>query len=128
MNNENSLQEKIFISLNLSEADRKYICIDENTVYFTFPLKIDLSMWFGDKRIALNGRSLNRLYADIKDSLVLNLFADFGFWNETHFTVSTNPRPESVAEFTVFKETHSEEEVKGAVLWLVEFKRRFGIS
>jgi hypothetical protein len=125
---ENSLQEKIYTSLNLSETDRKYICVEAGTVYFTIPLKIDLGLWFVDKKISLDGRSLNRLYADIKDSLVLNLFSDNGFWNLTHFTLSTNPHPQPASEFTVFKEAHNEEEIKEAVLWLVQFKNRFGIA
>lgn len=128
MSESNPLQEKIFTSLSLSETDREYICVEAGAVYFTVPLKIDLSLWFGDKKIAIDGRSLNRLYADIKDSLVLNLFRDSGFWNVTHFTFSTNPRPEPVSGFTVFKETRSEEEIGEAVLWLVRFKKRFRIA
>lgn len=123
MTEENSFQEKIFTSLSLSEANRRYISVEDDTIYFTFPLKIDLGLWFGNKKIALDGRTMNRVYADVKDSLVLNLFSDYEFWNETHFTLSTNPRPESVTEFTVFKDAKDEEEIKEAVLWLVELRR-----
>lgn len=122
------LQEKIFTILNLSEADRKYVSVEEDTVYFTFPLKIDLGLWCGDKKMLLDAQSQNRFYDSIRDTVELALFKDYGFRNLTLCTVRTDPRPESISRLEVFKDVNTEEEIKEAVLQLVKFKRRHGIS
>lgn len=111
--------DTIFNSLNLAEGDRKYIYVEKERVYFSFPLKLKAGIWIGGKEMAL----------DIKDEAgIYEKFGEF-FGSELSqggFKTRRLGNGIGISEIDFYKDISSDKEAKEAVKWLIEFKKRFG--
>lgn len=125
---ENIYEKQIFQRLNLTaEEDGKYISISEDAVYFSFPVKMDINLWVGGRKLLFDDKTLIALYETMQDFIEWSLLKEGGFNNINMMTISTDPRPEPVKHFEFYKDINSDDEAKEAVKWLIEFKKRFGI-
>lgn len=131
-------EEGIFNSLNLSEADRKYISIRSykrdiykvlsgadrkhismrrDKVYISFPLRIGMNVCVGSKRLRMDVRDEGAIYKKVGEFFGDELYKG-GF--------QTGRLTEQMGEIDFYKDIGSDNETKEAVKWLIEFKKRFG--
>lgn len=120
-------EKQIFQSLNLLEEDSKYISISEDAVYFSLPIKMDINLWVGGKKLQFDDKTLIALYETIHDFIEWSLLKEGGFNNINLMTISTDSRSEPAKQLEFYKDINSDDEAKEAVKWLIEFKKRFGI-
>ena len=120
-------EKQIFQSLNLLEEDSKYISISEDAVYLSFPIKMDINLWVGGRKLRFDDKMLIALYETIQDFIEWSLLKEGGFNNINLMTISTDPRPEPVKQLEFYKDINSDNDAKEAVKWLIEFKKRVGI-
>jgi hypothetical protein len=116
---DNKYEKDIFKALNLSEADYKYISVRNDTVYFSFPLKVKAKIWVGGKDIEL----------DIREECSIHEKVGEFFGNELSqggFKTRRLGNGIGIGEVDFYKGISSDTEAKEAVKWLVEFKKRFG--
>ncbi len=124
---ENIYEKQIFQSLNLLEEDAKYISISEDTVYFSFPVKMDINLWVGGRMLQFDDKTLIALYEAMQDFIEWSLLKEGGVNNINLMTISTDSRPEPVKQLEFYKDINNDDEAKEAVKWLIEFKKRIGI-
>lgn len=125
---ENIYEKQIFQRLNLTaEEDGKYISISEDAVYFSFPVKMDVNLWVGGRKLQFDDNTLIALYETMQDFIEWSLLKEGGFSNINMMTISTDRRPEPVKQLEFYKDINNDDEAKEAVKWLIEFKKRFGI-
>ncbi len=120
-------EKQIFQSLNLLEEDSKYISISEDAVYLSFPIKMDINLWVGGRKLRFDDKMLIALYETIQDFIEWSLLKEGGFNNINLMTISTDSRPEPVKQLEFYKDINSDNDAKEAVKWLIEFKKRVGI-
>ncbi len=113
---------RIFTSLNLSPSDRKYINIREDAVYFTFPLKLKLELWAGDKKLHLDKEAWNGIAETISEFFRYELYR--GQFKD--ILVYSTADPSERQEMEYYRDICCDEEAIEAVQWLLEFKKRFG--
>lgn len=117
--NKTEYADIIFNTLNLTEADRKYIYVEKERVYFSFPLKLKAGIWIGGKEAIL----------DIKDEA--GIYEKFGEFfgselSQAGFKTRRLGNGIGIGEIDFYKDICSADEAKEAVTWLIEFKKRFG--
>lgn len=111
-------EEGIFNSLNLSEAEKKYISMQRDTVYISFPLKIGMNVCVGSKKLQIDTRDEGAIYKKIG-----GFFGDELY--KGGFQAGKIAEP-WVGEIWFYKDIQNDNEAKEAVKRLVEFKKRFG--
>ena len=112
-------EEGIFNSLNLSEADRKYISMRQDTVYFSFPLKMGMKLRVGNKELKMNIKE-----GDAIHKKVCGFFGDELY--DRGFKAGGLPLSEGIGELWFYKEVKADDEAKDAIRRLAGFKKRFG--
>lgn len=123
---ENVYQNEIFQSLNLSKDESKYIIVEKDTVYFVVPLKVEINMSIGNKRLRFDNEAEVGLFENICNFFNAELYKDGFTLNRinSHGKLYQNVL---IGETEFFKDINNDEEAKEAVKWLIEFKKRFGI-
>lgn len=119
-------QDAILDALNLSEDDWQYIEVSKFGVSLKLPLKILLGFSVStekqfsltDKRLRLDLEAQERLH-----EMMTEFWEDEAGKGGFELQASLN----DLSELSMFKETNTEAEVRRAVMWLVGFKRRFGV-
>ncbi len=119
---DNQYEKYIFDSLHLSESNRKYIHITKDAVYFTFPIKLKLELWAGDKKLFLDKKAMNEISETIGDFFRYELSK--GEFKDIVVYSTADPSERQEMEF--YRDIGSEEEAIEAVQWLLEFRKRFG--
>lgn len=119
-------QESIFDALNLSENERRHIEVSRYGVSLRFPLKISVSFAIStEKQFSLNDK---RLCLDSKAQERLNeLMTEFWEDEAERGGFELQSGLNDLSELSMFKEATTEGEIRAAALWLVGFKRRFGM-
>lgn len=112
----------IFKALNLSETDSKYIHIRKDAVHFTFPLKLKLEIWIGDKKLFLDKEAQNGIAETISEFFRYELYK--GQFKDILIYSTADPSERQEMEY--FRDICCDEEAIEAVKWLLEFKKRFG--
>lgn len=133
---DNRYEQEIFQSLNLSEAERKYISVEKDSIFFSFPLKVNVSIWvggnllheFGDRGYAYSGEQM--LSTDKEDELEKVIYEKI----EKSFADELQKGGFKIGEFTpnsgelwFHKAINNMDEAKEAIKWLIDFKKRFDI-
>lgn len=123
---ENVYQNEIFQSLNLSKDESKYIIVEKDTVYFVVPLKVEINMSIGNKRLRFDNEAEVGLFENICNFFNAELYKDGFTLNRinSHGKLYQNVL---IGETEFFKDINNDDEAKEAVKWLIEFKKRFGI-
>lgn len=123
---ENVYQNEIFQSLNLSKDESKYIIVEKDTVYFVVPLKVEINMSIGNKRLRFDNEAEVGLFENICNFFNAELYKDGFTLNRinSHGKLYQNVL---IGETEFFKDINNNDEAKEAVKWLIEFKKRFGI-
>jgi hypothetical protein len=118
----NALEKKLFESLNLTQAERQYISVeDDDTVRIGFPISIG-GIYVGSEEVALDEKDEIDLYDKVVE-FYTDKMSEGGFKDVHLFTVPSRCRK----HVDFYKEFNSEEEAKEAIKWLLEFKKRTGI-
>ena len=122
---ENVYQNNIFQSLNLSKEESKYIIVEKDTVYFVIPLKVEIDISIGNKRLRFDNEAEAGLFENICNFFTVELHKDGFTLNSinSHGKLYQNVLIGS-AEF--FKDINNDDEAKEAVKRLAGFKKRFG--
>lgn len=112
-------EKGIFNSLNLSEVDRKYIYMRQDTVYFSFPLKMDMKLQVGDKELKMNIKEGDSIHKK-----VCGFFGDELY--DGGFKAGGLPLSEGICELWFYREIKTDDEAKDVIRRLSGFKKRFG--
>lgn len=122
---ENVYEKQILKALNLSEDDSKYITVQEDTAYFVFPVRVEIGISVGNKKLQLNDDASDVIYKNIcnyfdyelhKGGFTLN---DINVHGKFYQNILTG-------EVEFYKDISNDDEAKEAVKWLTDFKKRFG--
>lgn len=114
-------EKDIFNALALSDAERKYIHVKKDAVYFAFPLKAEFKIWVGGKKLPLDIRENDAIYKKIVEFFGDELCKEGFQMGNPSYVAST-----LMGEIDFYKNISSDGEAKEAVKWLIDFKKRFG--
>lgn len=117
--NKTEYADNIFNSLNLTEADRKYIYVEKERVCFSFPLKLKTGIWVGGKKITLDIKDEAGIYEKVGEFFASEL-------SQAGFKTRRLGNGIGIGEIDFYKDICSTDEAKEAVKRLIEFKKRFG--
>lgn len=119
-------EKTAFISMDLSEDDRKHIEIRENGVSLRFPLKYPM-VFEDDRETVFLPDEKRRLLESGAQAQFQKIITEF--WDEEagRGGVKFRARLRDYSEAEFFKEAKTEEEVRGAVLALLNLKRKLGV-
>ncbi|MEK6680387.1 MAG: hypothetical protein AABY79_00280 [Nitrospirota bacterium] len=122
---ENVYQNEIFQSLNLSNDESKYIIVEKDTVYFVIPIKIEIKISIGNKRLQFDNEAEAGLFENICNFFNAELYKGGFTLNRinSHGKLYQNVL---IGKAEFFKDTNTDNEAKEAVKWLVDFKKRVG--
>jgi len=119
-------RDAIFDALNLSEDERRYIEVSRYGVSLRFHLKMTVSFAIStEKNFSLNDKRL-RLDSEAQGRLH-ELLTEFWEREAERGGFELQSGLNDLSELNMFKEATTEDEVRAAVMWLVGFKRRFGV-
>lgn len=136
---DNRYEQEILQSLKLSEEERKYICVEEDLVFFSFPLKVNVSIWvggnllheFGDRGYAYPLSSEQILSRDKEEELENIIYKKIGESTGKFFTDELHKGGFELnywgKEVEFYKDIANVNEAKEAIKWLIDFKKRFDI-
>lgn len=135
---DNSYEQKIFQSLNLSEAERKYIHVEKDSVTFSFPLKANVSIWvggnvlheFGDRGYAYPLSREQILSRDKEEDLEKVIYKRIGESIADEMQKGGFKIGEFIPNFGevwFYKDIDNVDEANQAIKWLIDFKKRFDI-
>lgn len=109
-----SYERKIFRSLGISKENGKYIRLEEDIVYFVFPIAAYFQVSVGGTDMKLNEESMYE-----QASMMLA-----GKLSEGGFRIVSFKTGPGEREF--YKDINNDDEAKEAVKWLMEFKKKMG--
>jgi hypothetical protein len=119
-------ERQIFESIGLSEEERKYISVENNSIYFCFPLKVVLGeVSVGDKILKLDDEMLGNIFGKICQSFE-SLLNNCGFISLNHNLTIMNEQMAVSDKLQFTKDFKNEEEAREAVRWVVDLKKRLG--